>query len=130
MFIFGENTRTPTFETGNDYSGTISKSMTPVGVSLDCLPQNPGNNFDMVVVDGDHIAPNDTDPNADPGSSNVVTCSAKNGENLDDDYFGCSGEEVAPGTPGRYKINLTLKKSLTTIPEDVYEFMVLAEVWP
>ena len=129
MFIFGENTRTPTFETGNEYSGTISKSMTPVGVSLDCLPQNTENDFDLVVVDRDHIAPNDTDPNADQGSSNVVICSTKKGESLDE-YFVCAAEEVAPGTPGRYKINLTLKKSLTTIPEDAYEFTVLAEVWP
>ena len=127
LFIFGQNTQTPTFERGTEYGGTISKSMTPVGISLDCLPQNTENDFDIVVVDGDHIAPNDTDPNADQGSSNVVICSTKKGESLDE-YFVCAAEEVAPGTPGRYKINLTVNKSLATITEDVYEFTVVAEV--
>ena len=82
----------------------------------------------MVVVDGDYIAPYDNAvPNPDQGSSNVVTCSAKNGEILDE-YFVCSAEEITPGTPGRYKIHLTVNKSLTTITEDVYEFTVVAEV--
>ena len=99
--------------------------MTPVDISLDCLPQNPGNenNFHMIVVDRDYIA---TLPDYQ-GGSNVVNCSAKNGENLDE-YFDCTAEEVAPGTAGRYKINLTLKKSLTTIEGDVYDFTVVAQV--
>ena len=122
LFVYGENTQTPTFEGGNEFSGTITKSMMPVGVSLDCLP---GNNFDMVVVDGDYIATKPDIPNVDQGSSNVVTCSAKNGESLDDEYFDCSAEELAPG---RYKISLTLKKSLTTIPDNVYDFTVVAQV--
>ena len=98
--------------------------MTQVGISLDCLD----NNFHMVVVDGDYIAPNDpVAPNPDQGSSNVVTCSARKGESLDE-YFACSVAEIAPGVPGRYKINLNLKKSLTTIIGNEYEFIVVAQV--
>ena len=80
----------------------------------------------MVVADEDYVARSSIldPPNPDQGSSNVVTCSAKKGESLDE-YFECSVEELAPG---RYKINLSLKKSLTTITEDVYEFTVVAQV--
>ena len=69
VYIFGQNTQTPTFERGTEYGGTISKSMTPVGISLDCLPQNTENDFDMVVVDRDHIATLPNIPNVDLGSS-------------------------------------------------------------
>ena len=125
LFIYGENTQTPTFEGGNEYSGMISKSMTPVDVSLDCLP---GNDFHMVVVDEDYIATKTGIPNVDQGSSNVVTCSTKIGDSPED-YFACSAEELAPGVAGRYKINLTLKKSLTTITGNEYEFTVVAQVF-
>jgi len=123
LFIYGENTQTPTFEGGNEYSGIISKSMTPVDVSLDCLP---GDDFHMVVVDGDYIATKTGIPNVDQGSSNVVTCSTKIGASPED-YFDCSAEELAPGVAGRYKINLKLKKSLTTITGNEYEFIVVAQ---
>ena len=124
LFIYGENTQTPTFEGGNEYSGIISKSMTPVDVSLDCLP---GGDFHMVVVDGDYIATEPQIPDQDLGSSNVVTCSTKVGASPED-YFACSAEELALGVAGRYKINLTLKKSLTAITGNEYEFTVVAQV--
>ena len=124
LFIYGENTQTPTFEGGNEYSGIISKSMTPVDVSLDCLP---GDDFHMVVVDGDYIATEPQIPDQDLGSSNVVTCSTKVGASPED-YFACSAEELALGVAGRYKINLTLKKSLTAITGNEYEFTVVAQV--
>ena len=122
MFVFGENTQTPTFEKP-EYSGNIAKSTTPVGISLDCIPDN---DFHMVVVDSDYIA--DSVDNNDINSSNVVKfCEAKKEENSDE-YFTCSVEEIVPGVPGRYKIDLTLLKSLTTIPEDAYEFTVHVQV--
>ena len=80
----------------------------------------------MVVVDSDYIA--DSVDNNDINSSNVVKfCEAKKEENSDE-YFTCSVEEIVPGVPGRYKIDLTLLKSLTTIPEDAYEFTVHVQV--
>ena len=110
--VTGENTKPPTFNTTGEYSGTISKGMTP-GVALDCLPDT---NFHMVVVDTDFI-----DPDNDEGSSNVVACQAD-----PDEFFDCQ----AMGSPGEYEIHLVLKKSLATINEDTYKFTVVAQVRP
>ena len=137
VFVSGENTQTPTFEEGNDFTGTISKSM-PVGMSLD-------NIFQMTVVDRDYIATQPGIPNVDQGSSNVrfthlnkifhifhsqvVSCGATvlgTSEKRQKIHFACSAEYLY--APGRYRIHLILLESLIWMLDDVYEFTVVAQV--
>ena len=119
--VFGENTKPPIFNQPDGYSGEISKGL-DLGYTLDSVPASvPGNPkpFLIKATDSDYVS-----PEYNFGSSNVVECSAKNGD-VGDEYFSCT---TKMDTEGSYDIILTLIKSFQDFQEDSYTFTVIASV--